>query len=51
MIGEPTYYEDGDRYISMEKDGLFTGTDNVFLSGSGVDSFNVTGKYVSIGGK
>ncbi len=48
MTGEPTYYQDGDRYISMEKEGSVTGTDSVFLSGSGVDSFNVKGKYVSI---
>jgi hypothetical protein len=49
MTGEPTDYEDGDPYISMEKERLVTGTDHgSFLSGSGVDSFNVKGKYVSI---
>jgi hypothetical protein len=50
MTGEPTSYKDGDPYISMEKERLVTGTDHgSFLSGSGVDSFNVKGKYVSIG--
>jgi hypothetical protein len=53
MTGEPTYYKYGDPYISLEKERLVTGTDHVgsssFLSGSGVDSFNVKGKYVSIG--
>ncbi|CAM6013329.1 unnamed protein product [Sphagnum balticum] len=34
ITGEPTYYQDGDRYISMEKEGSVTGTDSVFLSGS-----------------
>jgi hypothetical protein len=51
MTGEPTYYKDDDRYISMENGGAVNGTDRVFLSGSGVDSFNVKGKYVSIGDK
>ncbi|CAK9872423.1 unnamed protein product [Sphagnum jensenii] len=51
MTGEPTYYKDGDPYISLEKERLVTGADHgsSFLSGSGVDSFNVKGKYVSIG--
>jgi hypothetical protein len=50
MTGEPTDYEDGDPYISIEKERLVTGTEHgSFLSGSGVDSFNVKGKYVSIG--
>jgi hypothetical protein len=49
MTGEPAYYEDGDRYISIEKEGSVTGIDSVFLSGFGVDSINVKGKYVSIG--
>lgn len=50
MTGEPTYYEAGDQYISMEKEHFVTGTDDdSFLSGSGIDSFNVKGKYVSIG--
>jgi hypothetical protein len=50
MTGEPTYYQDDDPYISMEKGRLVTGADHssTLLSGSGVDSFNVKGKYVSI---
>jgi hypothetical protein len=52
MTGEPTDYEVGDPYISMEKERLVTGTTDhgSLLSGSGVDSFNVKGKYVSIEG-
>jgi hypothetical protein len=48
MTGEPTYYKAGDEYISLENGGADNSKDNL-LSGSGVDSFNVKGKYVSIG--
>jgi hypothetical protein len=33
MTGEPTYYKDDDRYISMENEGAVNNTDRFFLSG------------------
>jgi hypothetical protein len=49
MTGEPTYYKDEDEYISLKNEGAVNSKDIFLLSGSFVDSFNVKGKYVSIG--
>jgi hypothetical protein len=49
MTGEPTYYKDKDKYISLKNEGAVNSEDIVLLSGSFVDSLNVKGKYVSIG--